>query len=65
MSDNFAFLYSNVRADWHGQVEPRGFGGFYLRDVLGRIAEHPINRINNLLPRHVTGGAVPSFVANA
>jgi transposase len=36
----------------------------YLRYVLGRIAQHLINRINDLLPCNVAGD-LPSFVANA
>ncbi|WP_414709902.1 transposase domain-containing protein [Puia sp.] len=32
-------------------IEPYG----WLKDVLGRIADHPINRINELLPHRYKG----------
>lgn len=36
----------------------------YLSHALDRIAEHPINRIDDLLPSHVASN-LPSFTANA
>jgi transposase len=35
-----------------------------LRHVLGRIADHPINRIDDLLPWNVAA-KLPSFVASS
>jgi transposase len=31
----------------------------YLRQVLARIADHPINRIQELLPWHLAGNLTP------
>jgi transposase len=36
----------------------------YLRHVLGRIGDHPINRIDELLPWNVAGD-LPFFTTNA
>jgi transposase len=44
-----AALYSLIGTALLNGVEPYA----YLREVLGRIAEHPINRIDELLPWHL------------
>lgn len=44
-----AALYSLIGTALLNNVEPYA----YLREVLGRIAEHPINRIDELLPWHL------------
>lgn len=35
----------------------------YLRNVLGRIADHPINRIDKLLPWHLDQSSCSSSVS--
>lgn len=42
-------LYSLIGTALLNNVEPYA----YLREVLGRIADHPINRIDELLPWHL------------
>lgn len=44
-----AALYSLVETAKLNGLDPEG----YLRDVLGRIADHPINRIDELLPWNI------------
>ncbi len=44
-----AALYSLIGTALLNDVEPYA----YLREVLGRIADHPINRIDELLPWHL------------
>lgn len=44
--DRAAAIYSLVETAKLNGLDPEA----YLRDVIGRIADHPINRINDLLP---------------
>jgi hypothetical protein len=44
--DRAAILYTLIQTATLNGLDPEA----YLRDALARIAEHPINRIDNLLP---------------
>ena len=44
-----AAIYSLVETAKLNGLDPEG----YLREVLGRIADHPINRIDELLPWNI------------
>lgn len=51
-----AAIYSLVETAKLNGLDPEG----YLREVLGRIADHPINRIDELLPWHIGRAVVPA-----
>jgi len=46
-----AAIYSLVETAKLNGLDPEG----YLREVPGRMADHPINRIDELLPWHIGG----------
>lgn len=56
-----AAIYSLVETAKLNGLDPEG----YLREVLGRIADHPINRIDELLPWNIGRAVVPSAVPRA
>ena len=53
--ESAATIYTFIGSALLNGVEPYA----YLREVLGRIAEHPINRIDQLLPWHLAPELVP------
>ncbi len=54
-----AAIYSLVETAKLNGIDPEA----YLRDVLGRIADHPINRIDELLPWNIGGQHVEQRLA--
>ena len=48
-SERAAAIYSLVETAKLSGLDPQA----YLRDVLARIADHPINRIDELLPSNI------------
>src|SRR5262245_28724363 len=53
-----AIFYSLIRTARLNGVEPEA----YLREVIARIGEHPINRIGELLPWNIARPATHSVV---
>ena len=51
-----AAIYSLVQTAKLNGLDPEG----YLREVLGCIADHPINRIDELLPWNIGRAVVPA-----
>ena len=57
-------LQDEVRKTWPATAKLNGLDPeAYLRDVLGRIAEHPINRIAELLPWNIARGSLARAAA--
>lgn len=54
--ESAATLYSLIGTAKLNGIDPEG----YLRNVLSRIADHPINRIEELLPWHVAASLLPA-----
>jgi transposase len=54
-----AFLYSLIVTAKLNDIDPQA----WLADVLARIADHPVNRIDELLPWHWTGQQSPAEAA--
>jgi transposase len=50
-----AAIYTLVETAKLNGLDPQA----YLRDVLGRIADHPINRIADLLPWNIATSSPP------
>jgi hypothetical protein len=54
--ESAAALYSLIGTAKLNGIDPEG----YLRNVLSRIADHPVNRIEELLPWHVVASLLPA-----
>jgi transposase len=57
--DRAAIFYTLIRSAKLNRLEPEA----WLRDVLSRIGEHPINRLDELLPWNMAQRATPSVAA--
>jgi transposase len=57
--DRAAIFYTLIRSAKLNGVEPET----YLREILTRIGEHPINRLNELLPWNIGRPATRSVAA--
>src|SRR5215468_8366943 len=54
--ESAAALYSLIGTAKLNGIDPEG----YLRNVLSRIADHPVNRIEELLPWHIAASLLPA-----
>lgn len=59
--ESAAALYSLIGTAKLNGIDPEG----YLRNVLSRIADHPVNRIEELLPWHVAASLLPATLEAA
>ena len=59
--ESAAALYSLIGTAKLNGIDPEG----YLRNVLSRIADHPVNRIEELLPWHVAASLLPTTLEAA